>query len=92
MYTLRNKKTGKLIEIAISSNGDSDFANDVRYDLEVYGDQIWLVNSLDVIKKVYNSPSTKWYNSDYNSPCFSFNMKEYEIIEVTFGSENMRII
>lgn len=37
MYTLHNKKTGKLIEIATSSNGDSDFSNDARYDLEVYG-------------------------------------------------------
>lgn len=81
-YSLRNKKTKKLIGFTVSSNEGCEFCNDTRYELCDDEDQIWVVKSELDIKNLFTNPSPKWYNSSYSNPICDLKLSDYEIVEL----------
>lgn len=92
MYSLRDKKTKNLIRVDAGSNEGCDFCVSIGYNLAKNGEHLWFLDSLSSVKNVYENPSTPWYNASYSTPTFDFDMNDYEIVEVTFSSENIRSI
>lgn len=66
IYFLRNKKTGELAHMSVSSNGDGDFCNDVSVTIG-YGEVLFSTTDPKIATKVL-STSSDWFNSNFDSP------------------------
>jgi len=61
------KINGKALGFNTRSNDGCEFCNSVTYDLDIYGDGVWLVSN-----KLYADraciTSCEWYNASYETP------------------------
>lgn len=71
-YSLRHRKTGQLLRLRTSANGDAGDCNDTSVyltatDVDEY--PIFEVASLDSLRGIM-AVDTPWFNSDVRSPCW----------------------
>lgn len=81
-YSLRNKTTGKLIGVEISSNEGGSCCGEFSYRLSSYADNEWFVDTIEELEKAI-AFDTPWYNSEHNRPQHGDeDFEEYEPVEV----------
>lgn len=80
MFALKNIKTGKLMGVTSSSNGDAEFASSTEFSLCEYAHNVWVVTSRSVAEKAAVT-DTPWYNADYDTPGNDY-VGKLEVVEL----------
>ncbi len=79
MFALRHKKTKKLMGLTTAAN-ESDFCNDVRFELDDWPDNVWVTTSLAKANYVA-ATSTPWFNAGHGSHVNPY-VGELEVVEL----------
>ena len=91
-YGLLHKKSGKIIGFETLSNSDGAYCVGVKYELDHYVNNQWLVDKPEHAEYVRNH-STEWYNAGYDTPNHSYKNSELEVIKIiqTINVESVKI-
>lgn len=79
-YGLRHKKTGELLKVSLTSNGEDYEGVSISHTLSDYGKD-WLVDKMFTAEYVRRN-STEYYNAEYETPKHSFKMDDLEVVKV----------
>lgn len=80
-YGLKLKGKENLLQYNSRSLEGMDFAVDISYSLDTYGDGDWLVDNYQLALYVMFN-STTYYNADYDTPAHSYEPEGLEIVKV----------
>ena len=81
MYGILHLPTKKLLGFSTLSNCDADCCVDTQFELNLYSDNVWLVESREKAEKA-RIKNTPWYNAGYSTPTNEFVPNELKIVEV----------
>jgi len=84
-FGIWSKSHKHLLKVSCYSNPDETEGDSTRYELENFGDNIYLVPTYETAHKTAFANNSKWYCSSYDSPCNSLNVNDLEIVEVTLS-------
>lgn len=64
---INQQHVGRFASVSASSNGDADFCGALAYDLDFWGDNVWVVLDRQTAEAAA-ATNTPWYNAEYTTP------------------------
>jgi hypothetical protein len=81
-YGLIHKKTNKLVGFEVRSNAGADCCGENTYELSLYADNVWIVES-KMNASYVRVTSTPWYNAEYETPVMNIGKpEEFDVVKI----------